>query len=282
MCMNNGNDIHQQVLIHSFRIPRPGIQKKVIWHFSDTHLNEYDDLSSPQEKEQAEKLAEGWPELRKFFANQNGEPCGPELQRSPKEHFETLMELAKTGDALVLAGDICDSVNGANLRLIQRRLQEHLAPFLAVCGNHDTPDQIPDGLLYSRAKAPVQILDLGDMVIIGIDNSSRQVTALQNERLEQLLQEDKPVLILMHIPLSTPENAELLESRGEYFRLDHPEAGPEVSRFRELIRDNASRIIAVLAGHLHFGNVSQLVPGVTQYVSSQGILGNINRYEIGE
>ena len=86
----------------------------------------------------------------------------------------------------------------------------------------------------------------------------------------------------MHVPFSTPENRDLLIGCGEYFRLDHPQAGPEVEQFRELIRENAGKIIAVMAGHLHFGNVSELVPGVMQYVSSQGILGNINRYEIGE
>jgi hypothetical protein len=37
-----------------------------------------------------------------------------------------------------------------------------------------------------------------------------------------------------------------------------------------------------VAGHLHFLNTCELAPGFTQYVSSQGLLGNLNRYVIGE
>jgi hypothetical protein len=40
--------------------------------------------------------------------------------------------------------------------------------------------------------------------------------------------------------------------------------------------------VAVVAGHLHFLNTCQLAPEITQYVSSQGLLGNLNRYVIGE
>ena len=119
------------------------------------------------------------------------------------------------------------------------------------------------------------------MVILGLDDSQRAVNAGQLETLKRLLCGEKPLLILMHVPFSTPENRAILEECGEYFRLDHPQATPEAEVFRELIRENAHKIVAVMAGHLHFGNVSELVPGVTQYVSSQGILGNINRYEIG-
>ena len=50
----------------------------------------------------------------------------------------------------------------------------------------------------------------------------------------------------------------------------------------ELIKENSALVAAVLAGHLHFNNISHITEGVTQYVSSQGIAGNINEYTIGE
>ena len=274
-------DSTNSILIHSYKIPFKGIRRKVIWHFSDIHLSEYDALSTPEEVLRAKEASESWEETRRYFAVKNGEPWEPEQRIPPLAHLKNILKLAETGDALVIAGDMSDYISPANMRCLEEAFRGFPIPWVAVCGNHDPADQIPDGFLYSRAKQQVQILELEDMTILALDDSQRQISACQVDALRQLLAKDKPVLIVMHIPFSTPENRALLAECGEYFRLDHPQAGPEVEEFRELIRENADKIVAVLAGHLHFGNVSQLVPGVTQYVSSQGILGNISRYEIG-
>ena len=271
----------KRILIHDYKIPVPGIRKKVIWHFSDVHLTEYDALSTPEEVLRAKESAEGWEETRRYFAVKNGEPWEPEQRIPAAEHLKALLELAKTGDALLVAGDMSEYISPANMRHLDEAFGSFPIPWLAVCGNHDPADQIPEGHVYSRVKQEAQILELEDMVILGLDDSQRAVNAGQLETLKRLLRGEKPLLILMHVPFSTPENRAILEECGEYFRLDHPQATPEAEVFRELIRENAERIVAVMAGHLHFGNVSELVPGVTQYVSSQGILGNINRYEIG-
>ena len=275
------HDIPNSILIHDYKIPVPGIRKKVIWHFSDVHLTEYDALSTPEEVLRAKESAEGWEETRRYFAVKNGEPWEPEQRIPAAEHLKALLELAKTGDALLVAGDMSEYISPANMRHLDEAFGSFPIPWLAVCGNHDPADQIPEGHVYSRVKQEAQILELEDMVILGLDDSQRAVNAGQLETLKRLLRGEKPLLILMHVPFSTPENRAILEECGEYFRLDHPQAGPEAEVFRELIRENAHKIVAVMAGHLHFGNVSELVPGVTQYVSSQGILGNINRYEIG-
>lgn len=271
----------KSILIHDYKIPVPGIRKKVIWHFSDIHLSEYDALSTPEEVLRAKESAEGWEETRRYFAVKNGEPWEPEQRIPAAEHLKALLELAKTGDALLVAGDMSEYISPANMRHLDEAFGSFPIPWLAVCGNHDPADQIPEGHVYSRVKQEAQILELEDMVILGLDDSQRAVNAGQLETLKRLLRGEKPLLILMHVPFSTPENRAILEECGEYFRLDHPQATPEAEVFRELIRENAHKIVAVMAGHLHFGNVSELVPGVTQYVSSQGILGNINRYEIG-
>jgi 3',5'-cyclic AMP phosphodiesterase CpdA len=273
--------ISKSVLIHEYKVPAPGIRKKVIWHFSDIHLSEYDTLSTEEEVLRAKAASEGWEETRRYFAVKNGEPWEPEQRLPASDHLKTLLELAKTGDALLVAGDMSEYISPANMRCLDEALGDFPVPWLAVCGNHDPADQIPEGYTYSRIRAEVQILELEDMVILGLDDSQRAVNAGQLETLKRLLRGEKPLLILMHVPFSTPENRAILEECGEYFRLDHPQATPEAEVFRELIRENAHKIVAVMAGHLHFGNVSELVPGVTQYVSSQGILGYINRYEIG-
>ena len=152
---------------------------------------------------------------------------------------------------------------------------------LWVCGNHEDPTQIPDGLLCSAAKQPIQILKLDGVTLVGIDNSRRCITPEQTARIRDLLEGDKPLILVMHIPIMVPGNREILEPCGEYFRLNHSEADEETLAFIELVKSHPEQILAVLSGHLHFRCNCDLVPGIPQYVSSQGILGNINRYEIG-
>jgi len=274
--------IPEGMVIHSHKIPIRGIRKKVIYHFSDVHLSVQDSLSATEENQQAQAASANWDGTRLWFAKKYEEPASRAQQKSSEHHFINLLKLSEDGDAVVMAGDLCEYVSPANLRFLDRELEKLSVPWLAVCGNHDKARDIPDGYLFSRVKQPVQLLDLGDLVLFGIDNSERAITAQQNEALRQALTLGKPLVIVMHIPIMTEGNKELLTDCGEYFRLNHPDADRETLEFIHILEQNTDRILAVLAGHLHFGNISEIAPGLTQYVSSQGILGNVNRYEIGE
>ena len=103
----------------------------------------------------------------------------------------------------------------------------------------------------------------------------------QIDALKSALTESTPIIVAMHIPIQAEHN-EIHKSRHEYFRLNYDGCPAENLEFIELIYANTDKIAAVFAGHLHFLNVCELVPGLTQYVSTQGIMGNINRYTIGE
>ena len=54
------NDSPKSTLIHDYKVPFPGIRKKVVWHFSDIHLSEYDALSTEEEILRAKEASEGW------------------------------------------------------------------------------------------------------------------------------------------------------------------------------------------------------------------------------
>ena len=90
------------------------------------------------------------------------------------------------------------------------------------------------------------------------------------------------MIIVMHIPIMTDGNKARLEKSGVYFQLNY-EGCPESNiRFIELIKQNSDKVVAVLAGHLHYADVSEIGNGVMQYVTAQGVTGNINKYIIGE
>lgn len=266
------------VILYDYKLPVAGVSPKVIYHISDIHLNRSDDPAALPRPMTYETWLKGWP----YFAISYGEPYEVSQMKQPEDHLSCLLDLAKDGDAIVLTGDICDKVSRANLNILDDQLSKVEKPWIAVCGNHDLAEDIPADCLYARIKEPVQVLDLGDLIIAGVDNSQRQITESQTARLREILALGKPVIIIMHIPIMTKENEPILLHCGDYFRLNHPEATAETLEFIEILRQNAGQIVAVLAGHLHFHNESEIAPGLPQFVCSHSVLGNINRYKIGE
>jgi hypothetical protein len=266
------------VIVYDYKIPVKGISKKVIYHISDIHLNHSDDPAAPVRPLDYDTWLKGWP----WFSMHYNEPCAIEQMKRPEEHLSCLLDLAGHGDAIVMTGDICDKVSHTNMKILDSALEKVDKPWIAVCGNHDTASDIPDGYLYSRIKEPVQVLDLGDLILVGVDNSQRQITPAQTAAVQQVLDLGKPVIIVMHVPIMTDDNREVLLPCGDYFRLNHPEATEETLAFIGLLRQNAPQIAAVLAGHLHFHLESTIAPELPQFVNSQSVLGNINCYEIGE
>lgn len=276
--MNHLPEAGSGIVLYTYRIPVPGVQRKILYHFSDIHLAYTDPAEVGSQVMDYDSWAAGWP----GFSRQYGEPWDKSQMKEPAEHLSSLLTLAGTGDAIVLTGDLCDKVNSTTLSVLDEKLMAVTVPFMAVCGNHDMAHEIPDGYAFSGMNQPVQTVDLGDLLIVGIDNSCRQVTEAQNEQLRRLLSLGKPILLIMHVPVMTADNRNILLPCGDYFRLNHPDATEDTLSFIELLKANAGKIAAVLAGHLHFHNESEIAPGLPQFVTSQGVLGNINRYEIGE
>lgn len=272
----------KNVLIHNHIIKVKGIKKKIIYHFSDTHLSLYDKLSDKEEIKKAKKLTSFWESHRISFAENHNEPYGNLQKSSAKTHFENIIESVKDADAVITAGDLMEYVNEANIRFIESQFKKLTSPFIGVCGNHENCEDIPEGYIISAIKNSVQITDLGDMFIFAIDNSERIITREQIDTLLSLLNKNKHILIVMHVPIKTNGNEKALTECGEYFQLNYNGADKNNLEFIDIIKENSEKIIAVLAGHLHFKNTSEITSGVTQYVSSQGITGNLNRYEIGE
>lgn len=271
-----------QLLVHAYRIHAKNIKRKRICQFNDIHLAEWDSLSSDAEKEKASYHTTCWEDARFYFARRYGEPHTDAQALPAKVFFNQLLDASKDADALILAGDVVEFYTDANARLLEESLQAHPVPYLIVCGNHDEPETFPATHPMHAAGLPVQTLDLGDMVILGFDNSKRIITKEQIAALREALLENKPILITMHIPIMTEGNRELLQRCGEYYQLNHEGCPEENLEFIDIIRKNADKIIAVTCGHLHFANESEICPGVMQYVSSQGLIGSISFYDIGE
>ncbi len=267
---------------HEYRIPIHGVKPKILYHFSDVHLNPADEFSSSEEQQGAETNTIFWHSMRRSFATNYGEPYNEECVIEADDYFDRMLKVAETdGDALVIAGDLFDAVSGAAVRACEAMFTNLTIPHLFVRGNHEVDPPIPDGCAMARIKEPVQILDLGDVIIAGFDNAENAVTREHITALDALLNQPKPLILAMHIPIQVDQN-EIHKQCPDYYRLNYNGAPCENFALVDRILQNSCKIAAVLAGHLHFLNTCELVSGLPQYVSSQGILGHINRYVIGE
>ena len=159
-----------KVLVHDYKINVKGVKKKVIYQFSDVHLNFSDELSSDSEKAFANQKKASWLAERQSFANEFSEPCEKDQLVSAEEHFESLLETAKKdGDALVITGDVFDHINEAHVRMFEDRFKDLGIPYVFACGNHEPTEDIPDGSYMAKIKRPVQTLDLGDLKILAFE-----------------------------------------------------------------------------------------------------------------
>jgi 3',5'-cyclic AMP phosphodiesterase CpdA len=201
---------------------------------------------------------------------------------SSLDNFNCLLEKVKEdGDALVLTGDIFDYVSPAHVRFFEKTFKDLKIPYIFAPGNHEVVEEIPSESFMSKIKAPYRSLELDDITIVAIDDSKKEIRESVLEDLKREIRKDKKIIISMHTPFIF-EGTREFDLCGEYFRLNHQGCPPENLEFLELLKENEGKIIAVLAGHIHCSSLSKITDNLMQYTASQGILGNVNRYVLGE
>lgn len=274
---------------HTYTIPIPGVKKRRFCHFSDTHLSVWDALSSPGQVSRALETEQGWRATRDYFALKHEGALPPERLVSAQTHFENLLFASRDCDCLILTGDLLDYISFANVRYLDRQLSAFPRPYMAVRGNHENPAHEhrheqgvpPAACLTDR---PVQVIDFGDLLLLGLDDSDLKMTSEQLNALEACAKTGKPLLVAMHAPVCTEMNRSALSQAGDhdYFILNHSGCPAENTEFVKMLLDEKTNVRAVFTGHLHFQCAAPLKHGLWQYGVSQGIAGHLNEYIIGE
>ena len=269
----------ESTILHRFSIDVPGVAPRTIYHFSDTHIAVCGTDAPLQELERAQKANAAWERVRADFARVYGEPCTPAQIIPPQEHFTRLLRTSRGGDALVLTGDIADYVSSGNLSFLCEKLADFPKRLVTVCGNREKRELLPEGFPGGAAEA-VSCTDLGDMLLIGVDDSALEITPEMNAKLKYLLAAGKPTMLALHAPFITPESEPVLGKLDSYYILNRAGCSAENIRFIEMLLAPESPVFAVLAGHTHFHYEFTAGGHTKVFIASQGILGNINRYDI--
>lgn len=253
-----------------FRIDRDtlvvdGLQRTYrLMHLSDSHMSPDSPLDSDADREKAAHLRAVW------MGHGNG--------LSQEENFRRLCAFGReqSADMFLFAGDMTDfpSVGTATEG---RALYESAGDYLYVPGNHEGGQaHYPLFEAATGGDPAVQIKDLGELCLVGVDNASHTVCDRVIDTLADVLYGDKPVILVHHTPLSTPTLRPAAIDYWQdvrYFLFGEAGMDANAKAYVQLLTKEKTRLAAVIAGHLHFAHVDTFENGVTQYVSAPCLAG---------
>lgn len=226
-----------------------------------------------------------------FFKTMAGERSFELWKRMPKKINEL------NPDFVVLAGDMVDYVSKANIECLKNGIDQLDAETMYLRADHDygkdynpalTTEYINQLEKSIDENSEVFCKDLGEILIVGINNSTSQISESALTILKEKFDLGKPIILTTHVPLNSKVDNGLAEESKIVWQdrnLTWDENGTtytadeNTKEFLNLVYAENSPVKAVLAGHLHFKNTSQLNENITQYIfdaSYQGKVGMIH------
>lgn len=197
-------------------------------------------------------------------------------------------------DAVLLGGDIIDTPSDTNLKWLENQLSQFNMPYLYVNGNHDwtypweymtevgRETYLPLLEPFMQGNTEIQSLELGELTIIGIDDSTNQVSAGVLPEYERLLAQGKPTIVMCHVPFMTQSalsrarevwNSPVVIGGENYGGIQPNE---DSAQFLELTTGTESPVELMLSGHVHFYDrgVIEEGKGLLQLIGGAGYEGN--------
>ena len=196
-----------------------------------------------------------------------------DIYKTTFEYFDDLLLKAKNEhvELLLLTGDIVNFPSAVSVKYVYDRLVETGIPWLYIAGNHDwyyegMPGR-PDSLrrvwiekslapLYKGHNPLFYSEIINGINFVGIDNSTYKVNDEQVQFLKGQLSDNKPIIIISHIPYSLNRNS----------------SQPGTIALSDLILANSDKIIAIFTGHTH-GTSFYHTGNLCQYTSPAAFRG---------
>lgn len=235
-----------------------------LMQMSDSHMSPDSPLDTEELRARAAKQREVW------MAHGNG--------LSQEENFHTLTAFGKKEqtDLFVFAGDMTDFPSPGTAAA-GKALYDTVGNYLYVPGNHEAgKEHYPLFEPATKGHPALQITQLGELCLVGVDNTAHTVDAAVLDVLADVLYGDKPVVLVHHTPLSAPTlrpDAIAYWKDITYFLFGEAGLDDHAAEYVRLLTKERTRLKAVLAGHLHFAHADTFENGVTQYVSAPALAG---------
>ena len=262
-----------------------------VYHMSDNHLCRADERECDRKRDLAAKRGAAFRNAEQYTA-------------------EMIAEVRAAGCSLVHTGDLADFVSRANYEAVMP-LFKGIQCFFAA-GNHEFSQYVGE----AWEDEPYKALSLADAVasfpegflfgthtvngirFLTLDNNYYYVTEAQFLRFKRTLADGVPTVLCVHNPLYSEDLYNQIIARKGADTVPYLFGCPE-EKLRHLTEyrykqqtpnettlafldfcNHCPNLVAVLAGHLHDGYISQLDSGIPQIVANGAYRGEMNRYRI--
>lgn len=267
------NDPYFQV--NEFHFYHPALTKEyTVLQVSDLHIMTALENSSDERKAKVEKQKNAWASVRIGFAKKYGDDCGPEHLLDPLEGLSHVVELANQTmpDALLMTGDMMEDYSPENLNALTAACEKLKMPWMWVCGNHEVGyEELYKPLMQNDPD--VQILDIGEIRFVGIDDAAKKVSESQRIRCIDSAKNAVLPILVMHIPMLTRYNKEETSHFDPYFLLGTGNVDESTRSFIDLMESDNDPFSMVLCGHVHGLNISEYRPNHPQLCASSTMVG---------
>lgn len=249
-----------------------------IWFLADSHII----VEDGSEDEQTVAYAA---ERKPVFANETGYPSDVIFSQFIDKANE------EKPDLVLFGGDIIDFPSEANVAYLKSELQRLTVPYVMTYGNHDWtfPWEYMTETGSAKYRPMIEdamgdtVLELEDFVVVTADNSSNQVTPESLEMVKEAAAMGKPVVLLLHVPLSTEELiAKAKENWTNPVTLGmqvHGGIAPNEASTElwHMTHEEESPIKAVLAGHVHFAYEEALSDATVEIITDAAFKGKATK-----
>lgn len=135
---------------------------------------------------------------------------------------------------------------------------------------------------FMQGNTEIQALELGELMIVGIDDSTNQVSPGVLQKYEQYLEQGKLMIVMCHVPFMTQSalsrarevwSSPVVIGGGNYGGIYPNE---DSAQFLELTTGLESPVVLMLSGHVHFYD-SDVIEGekeTLQLIGGAGFEGN--------
>lgn len=247
---------------------------------NDQHIVEVEDTILPEKREEAEMR-------RELFRSADGSYSSEAWQQMVSEINDC------EPDGVILDGDMVDFFSRANWESFRKGLEKIEYPVLYVRADHDLGIWYHDNVTKEErnelekevdSNKGVMYWEYEDFLIVGINNNTSQMSKASLNRIKKLWELDKPVVLVMHVPLKSAVDEGLSNVCRENWNdrvllwgKDCVYDPNEVTQqFLDMVYAPESPVVAVLGAHLHLPYEDKLNDRIVQYVfdaSYKGMMG---------
>lgn len=252
-------------------------------YISDLHL------SIINNEESNEQIKKSLYDRNKLFYNDEDSTIA-------KNTFKEIINYTnnKRADALLLDGDIVDAPADSSISVLRENLNNLKVDYLYTLGNHDwsfawdyhtknaRQVQVPKFNEFID-DTDVSYLEYEDLIILAINSSTDQIEENSLNKIKNVLKKKKPTIVMMHVPISTPEIAEeslRLRNRVSAVGDGGIEPTETTKEAIKMILSDEYKVFYILAAHVHIHMEADLSEKVHEYVTDAAYMGNINVVKI--